>query len=99
MATVAAPLAPAIEGRHPRIARGSRSLRFWALAASVLVLAGVAASLVAAGIVADDRASHAQLEFKGSAREVASTLQLAIQHEQDLVVSAAAFVITIPPYE
>ncbi|MDX6525236.1 MAG: hypothetical protein QOI43_747, partial [Gaiellales bacterium] len=65
-------------------------------AASVLVLAGVAASLVAAGIVADDRASHAQLEFKGSAREVASTLQLAIQHEQDLVVSAAAFMAANP---
>jgi diguanylate cyclase (GGDEF)-like protein len=60
------------------------------------VLAGVAASLVAARAVADDRASNAQLAFRSSARDVASTLQLAIQHEEDLVVSGAAFMAANP---
>ena len=96
MGTVPAPLALPVDLRHPRLARGSRSLRFWALAAGALVLAGVAASLVAANVVADDRASNSQLAFENSSREVASTLKLAIQHEQDLVVSAATFMAANP---
>jgi diguanylate cyclase (GGDEF)-like protein len=96
MGTIAPPLALLVGGRHPRLARGSRSLRFWAVAASVLVLAGVTASLVAARVVADDRAANSHLAFENSSREVASKLKLAIQHEQDLVVNGAAFIAANP---
>src|SRR5712672_2285354 len=96
MGTMPVPLALPVDLRHPRRVRGSRSLRFWAVAASVLVLAGVAASLVAASVVADDRASGSQLAFENSSREVASTLKLAIQHEQDLVISEATFMAANP---
>jgi diguanylate cyclase (GGDEF)-like protein len=96
MGTVAAPIALPVGGRHPRLARRNRSLRFWAIAASILALAGVAASLVAARVVADDRASNSRLAFENSSKEVASTLKLAIQHEQDLVVHAAAFMARNP---
>ena len=96
MGSVAPPLPLPVVARHPRLARGSRSLRFWAVAASILVLAGVGASLFAARVLAHDRASHSQLEFENSAKDVASTLELAIQREEDLVVNAAAFMAANP---
>jgi diguanylate cyclase (GGDEF)-like protein len=96
MGTVATPLALALDGRRPRRPRRSRSLTFWALAASSLVLAGVAASLVAARFVANDRASSSRLAFHNSSQDVSAALQLAIQREQDLVVSAAAFMARNP---
>src|SRR5450755_3324725 len=91
MGTVATPLALAADERRPRRPRRSRSLTFWALAASALVLIGVAASLVAARFVANDRASASRVSFHNSSQNVAVALQLAIQREQDLVVSAGAF--------
>jgi diguanylate cyclase (GGDEF)-like protein len=96
MATMAPPLARPVAARHPRLGRGSHSVRFWAVAAGILVLAGVAVSLVAARLVADSRATHAQLAFETSSKEVASKLKLAIEHERDLVVNAAAFMAANP---
>ncbi len=40
--------------------------------------------------------TKAQLSFHLASAEIASTLKLAIQHEEDLVVSASAFVISNP---
>ena len=42
--------------------------------------------------VARSDADKARLSFNLSSAEIASTLKLAIQHEEDLVVSASAFV-------
>jgi diguanylate cyclase (GGDEF)-like protein len=58
----------------------------------LLVLVGSVASLLGARAVAHSQADKARLAFHLGSAEIASTLKLAIQHEEDLVVSASAFV-------
>jgi diguanylate cyclase (GGDEF)-like protein len=96
MGAIATPVALPVDVRRSRLARGSRPVRFWAVAASVLVLAGVAASLVTARAVAHGRAIDSHRAFESSSRDVASKLKLGIQREQDLAVSAAAFTAANP---
>lgn len=62
------------------------------VAAVVLVLAGVLAAVVGARSVAHSDAEQGRLASHLSSNEVASALKLAIQHEEDLVVSASAFI-------
>jgi len=57
-----------------------------------IVVAGTLASLLGAHAVARSGADKARLAFHLSSAEVASTLTLAIQHEEDLIISAGAFV-------
>jgi diguanylate cyclase (GGDEF)-like protein len=57
-----------------------------------LVLAGVISSVFGARAVARSDAGKARLAFHLASAEIASTLKLAIQHEEDLVISASAFV-------
>jgi diguanylate cyclase (GGDEF)-like protein len=64
----------------------------WAVLTIVLVLAGVLASVLGARAVARSDSDKARLAFHLTSAEVASTLKLAIQHEEDLVVSASAFI-------
>lgn len=64
----------------------------WGIAAGLLVLAGVVGSLLGAHAVARSGADRGRLAFHLASDEIASTLGLAIQHEEDLVVSASAFV-------
>jgi signal transduction histidine kinase len=64
----------------------------WGVTA-LLVFAVVAVGFWFAGsTLASDNADKSQREFRASAAHVASTLQLAIQHEDDLIVSAGGFV-------
>jgi len=70
--------------------RGRRGL--WAALAVAIVLVGTLASALGAHALAQSGADKARLAFHLSSAEVASTLTLAIQHEEDLVVSAGAFV-------
>jgi hypothetical protein len=56
------------------------------------VLAGVLASVLGARAVARSDAEKARLAFHIAAADVASTLKRAIQHEEDLVINARAFV-------
>ena len=49
-------------------------------------------SVLGAREVARSNAEHARLAFHLSSAEIASTLKLALQHEEDLVVSASGFV-------
>ncbi len=58
---------------------------------ALLVLAGVLASMLGARAVARTDADKARQAFRFSSDEIASTVKLAIQHEEDLVVSASAF--------
>ncbi len=58
----------------------------------LVVLAGILASVLGARAVAQTDADKASLGFHLSSNEIASTLKLAIQHEEDLVVAASAFV-------
>jgi diguanylate cyclase (GGDEF)-like protein len=93
------PLAP------PRVQLGRlarfRPLRrdrisIWAATTALLVIAGIVASVLGAKAVARSDADKARLSFNLSSAEIASTLKLAIQHEEDLVVSASAFVTEHP---
>jgi diguanylate cyclase (GGDEF)-like protein len=60
------------------------------------VLAGTAGSLLAASTVAHNAAQRSHTVFAASAAEIAGTLRLAIQHENDLIVDAKAFVLGNP---
>jgi diguanylate cyclase (GGDEF)-like protein len=72
------------------LAQGRKSV--WAALAAGLVLAGVLAAVLGARAVARSDSAKARLAFHLSSAEIASTLRLAIQHEEDLVVSASGFV-------
>jgi signal transduction histidine kinase len=68
----------------------------WSVAA-VLVFAFVALGFwFAASTLAHDNADKSQREFRASSAHVASTLQLAIQHEEDLIVSGGGFAVANP---
>jgi len=58
----------------------------------LLVLAGTVASVLGAQALAHSDADKGRLAFHLASAEIASTLKLAIQHEEDLVVTASAFV-------
>jgi diguanylate cyclase (GGDEF)-like protein len=72
--------------------RGSRRHRAWIAVAVAIFVAGTAGSLIAGRAVAQNASQKSQKAFAASSNDIASTLQLAIQHEQDLIVSASGFV-------
>jgi diguanylate cyclase (GGDEF)-like protein len=72
-----------------RVARGRRGI--WAVTA-LLVAAGTVGSVLGARALAGTDAEKARLAFHFNSEEIASTLTLAIQHEEDLVLSASAYV-------
>jgi diguanylate cyclase (GGDEF)-like protein len=63
----------------------------WFAAAACMVVVGSIGSFFAGNVVARNNAQAARQSFVTSSEEIASTLKLAIQHEQDLVVNASAF--------
>jgi diguanylate cyclase (GGDEF)-like protein len=65
---------------------------FWATVAVALLLGGSLAAALGARAVARSEAGKARLASHLASNEIASTLTLALQHEEDLVVSASAFV-------
>lgn len=68
----------------------------WSAAAALLVLVGVVGSLLGARGVARSDSQASRQTFDASSMEIASTLKLAIQHEQDLSVSVLSFVTDNP---
>ncbi len=68
----------------------------WGAAAAALVLAGTLGAAIGARAVARSDADKARQAFHLSSAEVASTLKLAIEHEQDLVADTSAFVARNP---
>ena len=68
----------------------------WLAVGCLLVLAGTIASLLGASAVRRTDADRDRLGFHLAAADITSTLKLAIQHEEDLVVSASAFVADDP---
>src|SRR5262245_1760881 len=70
---------------------GTMRQRAWILVAIVVAVGGIATAFVAARSVAHHEAGQSRQRFHQSAAEIASTLQLAIQHEQDLTTSAGAY--------
>ena len=63
----------------------------WAAVTASLVIVGVLASVLGARAVARSDADNARLAFHLSSSEIASSLRLALQHEEDLIISAGAF--------
>ena len=82
----------------PELDRGAAAGRFrwqrrlWATLAVLLVAAGSAGTVVASRAQSTSNAAKARQAFESSSAGVASGLKLAIQREQDLVVSVDGFV-------
>ena len=68
----------------------------WGRLMVLLVLGGVVASALVALFVGRGDVRSSRDAFKASSAEIASTLGLAIQREQDLVISTSAFVVDDP---
>ena len=91
---------PSIEGTARRLGgvrvrlpcRGS----VWGILTTLLVLGGTLAAILGAKAVARSDADKARLAFHLAAAEIASTLKLAILHEEDLVVSTSAYATANP---
>jgi len=64
---------------------------FWVGVVVLLVFLGSVGSVVGAVAVARSDGSKSRQTFVASAADIASTLRLALQHEQDLTISAGAF--------
>jgi diguanylate cyclase (GGDEF)-like protein len=73
--------------KHPR---GN----FWLIAAMGILVVGSTGSFFAGNALARNDAQKSRLSFVASSQEIASTLKLALEHEQDLDVNAGAFFVT-----
>src|SRR4029077_17359456 len=69
---------------------GHRGL--WIALTAVLVLGGTIASVLGARAVASSETQKARLASPLASTRIAATLKLAIQHEEDLVIGASAYV-------
>ena len=73
---------------EPRLPRSRRHYA-WATAASLLVACGLVASVLAAGAVARNESDKSRKAFQRTSTSVASTLLLALQHNDDVVTDAS----------
>jgi hypothetical protein len=73
-----------------------RHLLTWFGVTMLLAVVGSATAVVAANSHTRDNVNKTQQAFRASSAAIAATLQLAIQHETDLVVNAASFVTLHP---
>lgn len=69
----------------------SRRNSVWVVVAALLAATGMAGTVYAVGVEADTAAQKERNEFESSSAEVVSALQSAIQHEEDLILSGAAY--------
>ncbi len=72
--------------------RAARRRVLWPAIAAVLAVAGTLAAVLGARAVGRSDASHQRMAFHLASGEVAASLKQTIQHEEDLVVAAGAFV-------
>ena len=68
-----------------------RAFHAWVVVALALTVVGVACSVFAASAVAHDNASKSQKTFERASGNISSTLQLAIQHQNDLIANIGAY--------
>ena len=68
----------------------------WLAVAALLVAGGVIGALFAARAVAQNESDRSRKAFEQSSGEVASTLQLSIQHQQDFLLNASAYLLGNP---
>jgi diguanylate cyclase (GGDEF)-like protein len=86
------PIIALMRGRNHKIPFAFGRRNAWVAITAVLVLGGTLASFIGARTVAHSDADKGRLAFHLASEEIASTLGLAIQREEDLVVNAGAFV-------
>jgi diguanylate cyclase (GGDEF)-like protein len=85
--------------RKPRrTVKGSRSKQYrtWTSVATFIIAAGTLGSLVGATLVAHSSDAKARKTFMTTSTEIAATLKLAFQHEQDLIESTQSYLIGNP---
>jgi diguanylate cyclase (GGDEF)-like protein len=80
----------------PRLDLRGQTRTTWAAAATLLLALGVAITIISAMRAARDDQANAQRQLRSASAEIESRLALAIQHEQDLIIGASAFLITNP---
>jgi len=68
----------------------------WGTVAGLLIIGGVVGAVLVAGAVARASGRESYERFRQISADIASTLQLAIQHQDDLVVNGAAFIASNP---
>ncbi|MEA2148403.1 MAG: two-component system, NtrC family, sensor kinase [Solirubrobacteraceae bacterium] len=68
----------------------------WRISAALLLVVGVSLSLLGAHAVARNEANASRDALGETSAEIATTLQLAILHEEDLIVGAGGFVVGTP---
>ncbi len=85
-----APAAEPPSAKPASAASGSRR-GLWAAVAAIVTIIGVIASILGARAVANSDAGESEAAFHQDSAAIASTLTLAIQHEEDLALSAGTF--------
>ena len=84
------------DGIAPGPGRKSPSRSFWIAIAVVVIFLGFLGSFFGAKNLAQNDVQKAHQNLQTSSAEIASVLNLAIQHEQDLAISAGAFIVENP---
>jgi diguanylate cyclase (GGDEF)-like protein len=74
----------------------NRQLALWTAVAVLLATVGIVGSVVGAHATSVRDGQHSRESFDASSAEIASTLRLALQREQDLVVGIAAYLAANP---
>ncbi|HTY95924.1 MAG TPA: sensor domain-containing diguanylate cyclase [Solirubrobacteraceae bacterium] len=76
----------------------SARVRFgiWLPLTGLMLVLGIAASVLGAQSLASSEAKNARQRFRFSSEEIASSLKLAISNEEDLVANTSAHVVTTP---
>jgi diguanylate cyclase (GGDEF)-like protein len=89
---------PATSGDTPeRVEHAVRGRRgVWAAVAALCVLAGIAGSILGARAVARNDDAGGRRAFQQTSTSIASTLRVAIRHEEQLTVSAGTFFASHP---
>ncbi len=80
-------------GREPRVIPRNH---IWLVLAALLVVLGTAGSVFGAQAVNRSESQRSRQAFVASSLGIASTLELTIQHEQDLVVATGAVIVRNP---
>lgn len=73
---------------------GGPSRRFslwWVVVASLLAAVGIAGTVYAVGVEEANEAQKQRVQFENSSAQVVSALHAAIDHEEDLILSGAAY--------
>jgi diguanylate cyclase (GGDEF)-like protein len=81
-------------GRVKHAARGRRGV--WAAVAALCIVAGIVGSILGAHAVARNDAASGRRAFRQTSTSIASTLRIAIRHQEQLVVSASTFFASHP---